>query len=618
MDDVASNVEDFIGLHRNQLIASGVPEHFWPTLCLKLMQQIFDGGEAFSLLLIDYGDDEREDEDPLWTLVVSKEDGFRPDDASAIYIIDHAWTFRLNTARAQLNQVPGLLHRMSLLMGIAEDQPAEENINQVLNSLWKYCQMYAIGGDDVPIEERMPIWYIMDELGSGINHSDSPNFRVVPFVHAPEGMTYSLMFPIRDCNANDPVTRDFVEGQPQNSQIRNALLLPWRYNDFTDVDFHQHEAEAEYFLSGHVEETLPDTTTPLPILDLNRPLKVYTQYSMVQQYLNDPSFELVDNEQEADILWLTTHFKQYLELSQQTPNKFVNQFPFENVITIKDLLSIVCRRTANKYYDEETLATYPKWLPTTFNLKTELLEFISYYQTRQAKELDNHWIVKPWNLARGLDTHITKSLTPILRLQPSGPKIAQKYIENPVLFERTDVGGKVKFDIRYVFLVKSVDPLEAYVYSNFFLRFSNKVFALSNFDDYEQHFTVMNYGDELKLRHIPCAEFRELWSEQYPKHEWDDIEFAIREMLKEMLLGATYQPPPCGIGKSPQSRAMYAADIMLEWTDNGEQMQPKLLEVNYTPDCQRACQYYPEFFNDIFKLLFLDLPNEEVFTKIAP
>lgn len=615
--DGSTPVDEFIGIHRSQLTASGVPEMFWPTLCQKLNEQTFDGGEAFSLLLIDYGEDERDDEDPLWTLVVSKEDGIKAADPKEIYLIDHAWTYRVNTARAQLRQVPGLLHRMCVLMGINEEQSNEENIQQVLDATWKYCQMYAIGGDDVPIEERMPIWYIMDELGSGINHSDTPNFRVVPFVHAPEGMTYSLLFPIRDCDEDDAVTRDFVEGQPDNSQMRNALLLPWRYNDFTDVPFEQHEPDAEYFLAGHIEESLPDPAAAEPTLDLNRPLKVYTTYSMVKRFLNDPSFELVDNESDADVLWLTTHFKQYLEFSQQTPNRFINQFPFENVITIKDLLGIACRRTAKKYYDEETLNTYPKWLPTTFNLKTELLEFVSYYQLRQSKELDNHWIVKPWNLARGLDTHITKALTPVLRLQPSGPKIAQKYIENPVLFDRLDIGGKVKFDIRYVFLVKSVEPLEAYIYSNFFLRFANKVFSLNNFDDYEQHFTVMNYGAELQLRHIPCAEFLELWSEQFPKHAWENIELDICEMLREMLLGATYKPPPCGFGKSPQSRALYAADIMLEWTDNDTKMQPKLLEVNYTPDCERACNYYPDFYNDIFKLLFLDQPNDEAFKKIT-
>lgn len=463
--------------------------------------------------------------------------------------------------------------------------------------------------------------YVMDELGSGITHSDTPNFRLVPFMFVNDQTTYSILFPTEDCAEGDYVTRDFVEGTgTKDESTRQALLLPWKYLDFMDEPIEQNEPDMEYFLAGHVEESLPDANTKSPVVDRARPLKVYAAYRYINEYLNDPSFELVDNEQDADIIWVNDHFKKYSEFSLAAPHKFINQFPFENVITIKDLLCIVARRMAHKHHDDATLQTFPSWLPTTYNLKTELQQFVSYFQRRQQLGLDNHWIVKPWNLARGLDMHITSDLAQIMRLQPTGPKIAQKYIHRPVLFQRPEiVDGPVKFDVRYVILLSSVEPLKAYVYRNFFLRFANKPFALNRYDDYEQHFTVMNYAPDFELRHIPCAEFATMWTEQYPAQDWADVESNIVQMLRELLAGATtFRQPPCAMAKSPQSRALYAADIMLEWSDEERtKIQPKLLEVNWGPDCKRACEYYPEFYNDVFKLLFLDEPNEKVFREIS-
>uniref|UniRef100_A0A0A1WNG6 Tubulin--tyrosine ligase-like protein 12 n=1 Tax=Zeugodacus cucurbitae TaxID=28588 RepID=A0A0A1WNG6_ZEUCU len=628
----------FVAQHKPQLESSGVPQHFWKSLHRKLVKEIFDAGISLQLLLIDYEDDEEnvsetpvvsannttklvaEEPHPMFALSVAREGGIKADDPDAIYLIDHAWTFRMNMARQQLEQHEQLTDRMCAIMGVDIDD--EDRIDQVLVKMWRYCHSYTIASNGLSDEERLPIWYVMDEVGSAVSHSDDPNFRLVPFLYLNNQTTYSVLFPIRDCAYEENVTRDFVEYFSKDNAERDVLLLPWRATDLREHSFMQVEPDQQYFSTGHIPETFPEGDIALlkPQINRNQPLKVYSEYDVVSAHLTDPCFQLVGDQMEADVLWLTHHYKDFAELALNTPNRFINQFPYEYVLTIKDLLAITGRRTAKEHHNPSTLETYPRWLPTTFNLKTELLQFASYYQHRVAKGLDNHWIVKPWNLARGMDTHITDSIVQIVRLPITGPKVAQKYIERPVLFKRSELDAEVKFDIRYVILVKSFQPLEAYIHRKFFLRFANKSFSLNNFDDYEQHFTVMNYHEEAELRHIKCEDFLGYWKEQYPTHDWTSIQKEICFMLHEILTCATKRPPPCGIPPCQQSRALYAADIMLEWEksddDKTSQMRPKLLEINWTPDCKRACDYYPDFFNDIFKLLFLDETNNESFLQL--
>ena len=47
----------------------------------------------------------------------------------------------------------------------------------------------------------------------------------------------------------------------------------------------------------------------------------------------------------------------------------------------------------------------------------------------------------------------------------------------------------------------------------------------------------------------------------------------IYEIIRQAFTSATAQPPPKGIGHSPQSRAIYGVDVMLQWItspDSGE------------------------------------------------
>lgn len=82
--------------------------------------------------------------------------------ACSIYLVDHAWTCRVEHARQQLWQVPGLLHRMANLMGIEfhGELPSAEAVDLVLEEMWKFNQTYqlahGVGGPPAPgeAEER--------------------------------------------------------------------------------------------------------------------------------------------------------------------------------------------------------------------------------------------------------------------------------------------------------------------------------------------------------------------------------------------------------------------------------------------------------------------------------
>ncbi|VVA90274.1 unnamed protein product [Arabis nemorensis] len=479
---------------------------------------------------------------------------------------------------------------------LPELNPEDNLVDRVLGAMWLYMMTYRLA-DEEKIDETS-LWYVMDELGSALTHSDAPNFKVAPFLFMPSGnldsaVSYSIMWPIKNCQRGDECTRDFLSGIGEDKQ-RSARLTAWFQ---TPEKYFIHEFEKyQQKLQAKAFDSLPfkpSVSRSIRHSD-GSPLLVHTDLPQVEEFLTRPEFLLTNEPKDADIIWTSMQVDEELKRAVGiTDDQYINQFPFEACLVMKHHLAVTIQMAYGS----------PKWLQPTYNLETQLTEFIGDYCVRKRDQLDNLWILKPWNMARTIDTSITDNLSAIIRMMETGPKICQKYIEHPALFQ-----GK-KFDLRYIVLLRSIDPLEIYLTDIFWVRLSNNPYSLEkhSFFEYETHFTVMNYGR--KLNHKSTAEFvREF--EQEHNVKWLDIHKKVKQLIREVFEAAALMHPEM---QSPKSRAMYGVDVMLD-----SSFQPKILEVTYCPDCMRACTYDMktmegevtvkgrDFFNYVFGCLFLD------------
>ncbi|CAG5120050.1 unnamed protein product [Candidula unifasciata] len=598
----------FVQAHGKQLQTSAVPKLFWQTLYTKLIRELHDDEMLFEI--------QNDPEAPLttvtggWRAMCCASSPIQPNDPKSIYLIDHIWTHEIKEVRPALEGDPDLTKRMTNLMAIeADGLSKEKQIHKILDYMWCFVQT-SFGRIALDTETTKPKWFIMDEFGSRIHHSDTPNFRVIPFYYKAIERAFSIMWPLMEVRNGDEVTRDFVFGELDTAK-RRARLIPWTHHNVIRISFEHVEPEVSYFQKGKEDETWPPADFEFEGLPVDRNLKVYIESLDLKKLLTDKRFEVVDDPVQADIYWFCTRFGDFKAFGETKSKCMINQFPCQNVLTSKDLLAVTARRSSeitDPYDIELSLMSNPRWLPTTYDLSTELLRFVSFFQNRSRRMLDNHWICKPLYLARDLDTHITGNIDRIIRVLETGPKVVCKYVDNPVLFLRSDIWCPVKFDLRFFVLLTSVKPVQFYVHEMFSVRFCNKPFSLDSLDEPEVHFTVNEHSKE-NTYHLSCETFISQFETQNPDHKWINILNDIFKCLKKLFEAATSMPPPRGICPSPQSRAMYAFDVLLAWDQklSGiKTIQPKIVDVNTNPDLTQFCKYHPSFMNEIFTVLFMD------------
>ncbi|KAJ4767734.1 Tubulin-tyrosine ligase family protein [Rhynchospora pubera] len=488
---------------------------------------------------------------------------------------------------------------------LPEWAPMDPLPERVVSAMWYYLMTYRLA-DEEKIDET-PVWYVMDELGSAMRHSDNANFRVAPFLFMPEGklnsaISYSVLWPTRAVQREEECTRDFLFGVGEDKQ-RSARLTAWFHTpqnyfiqEFRKC-YQELESKALGLLNKDLHEDIKQVTGSILPSD-GHPLRVFTDLPQVEEFLTRPEFVLTNEPKYADIIWTSlqvdAELKKALELND---NQYTNQFPFEACLVMKHHLAETIHKAQGS----------PEWLQPTYNLETQLSQLIGDYFVRKRDGLDNLWILKPWNMARTIDTTVTGDLSAIIRMMETGPKICQKYIERPALF-----GGR-KFDLRYIVLVRSMRPLEIFLADVFWVRLANNQYTLekSSFFEYETHFTVMNYIGKLNHKHTP--EFVKEFEEEH-QVRWKEIHGRITKMIRCIFESAAVVQPEM---HNPRSRAIYGIDVMLD-----SLFMPKILEVTYCPDCTRACKYDTQaifrnnapikgrdFFNTVFGCLFLGESN---------
>lgn len=95
-------------------------------------------GEFFQLLLIDYGEEERDEKDPVFAVVSLKE--IKADDPNAVFLIDHALTFKTDILRKQLVDNPSIVNRLSIMMGLSDN----DDVEKVMENIWRFSNFYSI------------------------------------------------------------------------------------------------------------------------------------------------------------------------------------------------------------------------------------------------------------------------------------------------------------------------------------------------------------------------------------------------------------------------------------------------------------------------------------------
>lgn len=210
-------------------------------------------------------------------------------------------------------------------------------------------------------------------------------------------------------------------------------------------------------------------------------------------------------------------------------------------------------------------------------LKRAVAELKAKWPQMGAQGPLNVWIMKPGTCSKGSGVMCVQGLPEVLHhCKTLTNRIVQKYVERPLLL----FSGR-KFDIRQWVLVRSFNPLRAYMFSSCYLRLCNEPYDLGDLANRQRHisnWSVNRHGKHVAEGAVASLEdlratLKEITGEG---NYWEEhLQPRVREAILHCLRAVQNK-----VVQRDCSFELYGFDFLIS-----DDLRPWLLEVNLSPAC---------------------------------